>query len=134
MRDGLLLGTIALIGPLLPMAGITFVLHYFIALKSPPSQRAAWITGIAYLITTVIFSGARDFGIYAPLAAIPGAIVVFWFWRMDFRRGWIADPEAVPEGASLANDDWRIGLLSLAALMVLGVGIGIIRAIARGAF
>ena len=40
---------------------------------------------------------------------IPPALVAYWFWRREFRRAWVDDND-IPEGVSLANDDWKVGL------------------------
>jgi len=134
MADILSLGLIVVVVPLLMIAAISFGLHYFIALSAPPSRRAAWTVGIAYLATAaiLIFGGIQEYAAYAPLAAVPGGLAVFWFWRRDFRRGWIEDAEALPDGVTIANDDWRLGLLQLLALMTLAIGAGLIRVLARG--
>ena len=102
------------------MSVASFVLHYFIALKSTPPKRAAWTAGLAYLGTTLafIFGGVEGYELIAPIAALPAGLIVFWYWRMDFRKSWVDDPELLPEGANLSNDDWRIGVAIVATVIV----------------
>ena len=111
-NDLLMLGIVALLGPLVIVAGISFGLHYFIALQAQPSQRAAWTAGLAYLATVLIFLfvGVGGYEIGASIAALPSGVIAFWFWRREFRRAWLDDPELLPEGVKLANHDWHIGL------------------------
>jgi hypothetical protein len=136
MEDTLKLGIAYTVPPLLLIGGISFILHFFVALSSPPTQRAAWTTGISYLFVSILVTLAapEGYAVYGPLAALPGALIVFWFWRNDFRRGWVADAEAAPTGATLANDDWRIGVLQMLAFLTLAIGVAVIREFARGAF
>ena len=103
------------------LAVISYGLHFFVALKSPPSKRAAWTAGSAYLVTTsfAIFGGVPGYELIAPAAVIPGALIAFWYWRAEFRDQWIQNPDIGPDGITLANDDWRIGLLRL--LLIIAV-------------
>jgi hypothetical protein len=115
MGDVVSIGIIVVGGPLLALAFFTWVLHYFVGLSSPPTKRSAWTVGIAYLIVTAacIFSFSAGYWWQALLAPVPGALIAFWWWRNDFRRGWIDDSQSMPDGVELATDDWRIGLLEL---------------------
>jgi hypothetical protein len=133
MQDALMLWIIAFVTPLLMIAAFSSGLRYFVALSSPPTQRAAWTAGSAYLITTtiLIFVGISGYELLVPLAALPGGLIAFWFWRLDFRRAWIEDPESIPDGLTLANDDWRIGVLQLLALIILAIGIALLRVVMR---
>ena len=110
--------------------GIAYVLHYFVALRAEPTRRALWIVGIPYALTALAFMfylpsiGGRlvspiALGLFAPFAPIPGALATFWFWRHEFKRAWADDPEDLPDGVQLANDDWRAGLLILGAINVI---------------
>lgn len=134
MRDNLLIGLIFAAMGLGIVAVASFVLQYFVALKSPPSQRAAWTAGLAYLAATAVFlfGGPAGAEYASALICLPGALIAFWFWRSEFRRAWINNPDDVPEGQSIANDDWRIGLLRLLALVVVAVGAVLIKRALRG--
>ena len=120
MSDDLLVVFLFVGMPLAIIAFVSWFLHYFVALNSPPTQRAAWIVGIGYLVASALwlFGGPEGDRWEAPLAAIPGALLAFWFWQRDFRRDWIDDAQGVPEGVELANTDWRIGILGVIGLLV----------------
>lgn len=112
----------------------SWALMLFVALRSPPSQRAAWTAGLAYLIdcSIIIFSDLGRAGEWAPLVFLPGALAVFWFWRWDFRRGWIEKPELTPEGMSLENDDWRTGLIRLIGMIAAATAMALARRFSHG--
>ena len=57
---------------------------------------------------------------------------VFCYWRRDFRRAWLEHPEDLPEGLTLANDDWLTGLLQLLAALATAIGITLMRMWRRG--
>jgi hypothetical protein len=120
MSDGIIIAFLFVGMPFVIIAVVSWVLHYFAALNSPPTKRAAWIVGIGYLAASAmwLFGGPEGDRWEGPFAAIPGALLVFWWWRRDFRDGWIDDAHGVPEGVELANTDWRIGLVGVAGLMV----------------
>lgn len=129
MNGNILILVIALCGPLLPIAFISFALHYFVALKARPARRALWTAGLAYALTAIVLVAALPAG-HAPfglLAAIPAGLIAFLFWKNDFQRDWIESAEQLPEGAELLDDDWRIGLLRLAILMTIVLGIAFYR-------
>lgn len=118
--DGLVIGLLFAGLGLALIAAISVPLHFVIALRSPPSQRAGWSAGLACLIASLLlYSGGLDLLDWLlPLFCLPGALVVFWFWRREYRRAWIDRPEAAPAGKTLENDDWRIGLATLLAFVV----------------
>jgi hypothetical protein len=105
------------------LAVISFALHFFVALRSPPTQRAGWTAGIAYVLTTMIFAfgGMGGFELLGPVLAFPAALIAFIYWRSDFRKGWIDHPEELPDGVTIANDDWLAGLIRLVGLVVSGM-------------
>ncbi len=118
MQDALLGVAIGSLAGLLIITMISLGLKFFVALRSPPTQRAAWTAGLSYILTTMVFvfGGVEGYEWAAPLVALPGALIVFWFWRKDFRRGWVDDPERLADGRTLQNDDWLTGLLQLLGL------------------
>ncbi|WP_114953110.1 hypothetical protein [Sphingosinicella terrae] len=136
MQDIWMIGIVAFAVPLLMIGAISFGLRFFVALGAPPSRRAAWTVGLAYLITSaiIVFGAPDEIAYYGPLAALPGGLIAFWFWRSDFRRGWVENEAGLADGAVLANDDWRIGILQLLAVMVLVIGIVLLRAVRSGVF
>jgi hypothetical protein len=108
------------------------VLHYFVALKARPTRRALWTAGIPFVLTAILFmfylptigSGFASpwlLAILGALAALPGGVAAFWFWKREFQSAWVDDPANMPDGVGLANDDWRIGLGMLAVLIVVAV-------------
>ena len=130
MRDALLIAAFSIGLTLFIIAIVSWLLHYFVALASPPAKRAALTSGIAYLAAALfcVFAAPSEYWWAAPLAPIPAALIAFWWWRNDFRRDWIdSDVQDVPEDVELASDDWRVGLLRLLALLTIGVGIAILR-------
>lgn len=133
---------------LLPMLLATLAFSYFIVPQAAPTKRAGWITGLAYLISVVGVTIAIDTtegapklsippDILFPVAALPAALFVFVYWRWTFRRAWI-DDDNIPEGVEINDDDWRMGLLRLAIVVLVALGAGVarllIRSEARGLF
>jgi len=129
MNDVILVGMLGLGAPLLLVAVISFLIHYFVALKSPPTRRAAWTAGIAYLATTafLLTSGGSFYEVWGPVTALPAALIAFFWWRADFRRGWFGDAEDAPEDATITNDDWLIGVIQLLVLATLTFGVAYFR-------
>lgn len=134
MGEALLAAFIFVGIPFVIIAFTSWLLHYFIALKSPPAHRAAWTVGIAYLVASAVwlFGGPEGDRWEGPFAAIPGALIAFWWWRDDFRRDWIDDSQGIPEGVELANHDWRIGLLGVLVLIAIGALKVVIRRASTG--
>ena len=112
---------------------LSAALNFVVALKSVPNRRATWTVGIAYVAASIaavcgiiaishdISSPDTPFPIdafVAPLLLAPGAIVIFLLRRWEYRAAWLDDPENLPEGVELANDDWRFGAIAL--LLVVG--------------
>lgn len=118
MNDLLISACILSVASLAMMALASLLLIHFIALRSPPSTRAAWTTGISYLlaVTALIFGGIEGYELSSVLAAIPAAALLFWWLRGTFRAAWVEDPENTD--APLANDDWKVGLSRLAMLIM----------------
>lgn len=117
-QDTVLLGVISFALPFLIIAIVSWVLHYFIALSALPDRRAAWIVGAGYLAAALTWSlvapdGYRWEGM---LTSAPGALLVYLYWRWVFRATWFDDTDGVPEGVTLANTDWRVGLFTVGLL------------------
>jgi len=134
MNESLQIGLIAIGIPIVLIAFLTMILHYFIALRSRPSRRAAWTVGVAYLIVVALLMWGAPVGyeLWAVLASAPAALIAFWFWNHEFKRAWVDDPEMLPDGVTLLDDDWQSGLLRLALVIVVGVGIALFRMITKG--
>lgn len=109
---------------------LALLLQQFVALRAEPTRRATWTVGIPYVLTAVALmfalpAAAGQFfspvalALIAPFAAIPGGLATFWWWRRSFKSAWVDDPADLPEGVELANDDWRVGLLILTAVLVI---------------
>lgn len=133
MNEELLFGLI-LVGIGLAAVGlISFILSFFLALRSPPSKRAGWTAGVAYFVATVVFisSTARDEWI-VPLVTLPGGLIAFWYWRMVFRHAWTDTPEDLPNGKRIEDDDWRAGLFGFLAIAALLLGLALVRRLIRG--
>ena len=114
---------IALGLPLVGLIGATWLLQHFVALTAAPVHRAAWTVGIAYVVIAAlcVFMTPEEYWWAAPLAPIPGALLVFWWVQRDWRQLWIDDSKGIPEGVELANDDWRVGLIFVAGLIALAL-------------
>jgi hypothetical protein len=116
--------TLVGIGVVIPFCMIfVFILglNHFVALKAPPSSRAAWTAGIAYLITVVLLTFGSN-GTYSllwtPILCLPGLVVNYLLQRKEYRRAWVDSLDDLPEGVSLANDDWKVGVATLAGLIL----------------
>ena len=106
------------------VAVLSFAFHYIIALRDLPDRRAAWTAGAAYFVTTLtfLFSGPSEgMQYFAPLTALPGGLIAYWWWRAEFRKAWVDDPAELPDGINLANDDWRIGAALVVGVIVIAV-------------
>lgn len=109
--------------------GAAWVLQHFVALTAPPTRRAAWTVGIAYIVIAVLcmFVVPEEYWWAAPLAPIPGALVVFWWLQRDWRQLWIDDSKGVLNGVEIANDDWRVGLIFVVGIITLALLRALIR-------
>lgn len=118
MSDEVMLIVIFIL-PLTAMAVVTMALVWFVALNARPLPRAAWMAGLAYLIIAPVyfFVPLNGFQIAGGLlAAIPMALIIFWYWYGDFRSRWV--DEAAADGVKLENSNWKIGLGTLIAMIV----------------
>jgi hypothetical protein len=91
------------------MSMISFALHFFVALRSVPVTRAAWTSGGALLAMTIMTYGFDGFGevldeqaLAINLSASLSSLIIFLFWWSEFRRAWIADPDNLAAGVTLA--------------------------------
>lgn len=100
----------------LPSWIFSFILHFFIALKSTPARRAAWTVAPAFVMScAVAVLWTPDLGLVGIGAAVPGAILAYFYWLWLFRRAWVDDTIA---GVALANDDWRRGLACVGLVLL----------------
>lgn len=115
---------------LIVVAVLSFVFQYFVALTAKPDRRAAWTAGVAYLATVLmfVFGGPEGYGYLAPVAALPGGLIAYYFWRSEFRRGWVDDDLPLLDGVKLANDNWQVGL----GIVALAIVAGVVKWLARG--
>ena len=124
---GICLGAVAL--GLLMMTPFVWVFGRIVALREKPDRRALWTTILSYAGASLIFM--FGFGVlvplwFAPLAPVPGALIVYYWMRRDYRKGWI-DDDKVPEGMILENSDWRIGVGVVVTLIVAATIKGMLR-------
>src|SRR5213075_852574 len=94
---GILIAAICV--PLIPIGALSFVLHYFVALKCKPMRRAQWTAGLAYTLTALGWLVMPlEQAYYGPLASIPGGLFVFWFWKRDFEHAWVESESELADG------------------------------------
>lgn len=107
MQDKVAVGVVALVLPLLMIAGLSTALHYFVAKREPPHRRAARTVGLAYLITSVALIVVVPWpaALLAPVAAIPAASFMLLYWRSEFRR-WQAEALAEAEATPDEDEEW----------------------------
>ena len=105
--------------PLIIIAVVSWILHYFIALTSPPMRRAVWTVGVSYIVAAAfwLFGGPEGDRWEGPFVAVPGALIAFWWWKTEFETAWIDDRHGIPDGIKLANDNWKVGLLGVAGVI-----------------
>ena len=111
-KDAALAGTLIVSLPLIVIYTPSLVFTKFIALKSPPKVRAAWTVGsaLAVILAGLLFGGIEGIPPWGLLLLIPAGLIVYWYWRWEFTKAWIDDPEQLRDGLQLANDDWLYGL------------------------
>ena len=99
---------------------LTFFLSNFIALKKPPKARTFLTVGVSYVayLALVVSSLPSEYFAVAIGLSIPSALVVFYYFRRSFAKLWYDDPSLMPAGTKLANDDWRVALYFLLAVIV----------------
>lgn len=94
------------------MTPLVWISGKIIALNEKPERRALWTTAAAYAAAASIFVFASDGFVspwLGPIVPLPGAVLIYFWLRHTYRKGWI-DDENVPEGLKLENSDWRVGL------------------------
>lgn len=111
------------------MTPFVWVFGRIVALREQPDRRALWTTALSYAGASLTFM--FGFGVlvplwFAPLAPLPGALIVYYWMRRDYRKSWI-DDDKVPEGMILENNDWRIGVGVVATLIVAATIKGMLR-------
>ena len=105
------------------MTPLVWIFGKTLALKEKPDRRALWTTAAAYAGAALVFIFAGGSFIspwLGPLVPLPGALLIYLWLRSTYRKGWV-DDDQVPEGMTLENSDWRVGL---------GVVVGVIVAAA----
>ena len=102
------------------MMMLTYATNMFVALNSPPTKRAAWVVGVpaAIVIITQLFALPFRYLWAAPILPLPGLLIVFWFWRREYRKAWIDNVDDLAEGKRLENADWKVGLITLTGFLV----------------
>ena len=110
---------------------ITWIVQKILFLKEPPNRRAFRTAAIAYGLAALIsifgFEGFIPFWA-APIVPLLGAVVIYFWLRSDYRRGWI-DDDKIPDGVRLENSDWRIGVgVVIAAIVAATIKVLIMRA------
>lgn len=102
------------------MVPFVWVFGRTVALRKRPDERALWTAALAYGGASIlfIFMGGEFLSAWlAPLIPLPGAIIIYFWLRNTYRKGWV-DDEQITEGMSLENDDWRVGIIVILALVV----------------
>ena len=103
---------------------ISFVSSKIIALKSLPDRRAFWTVIPGYVaVTGMVAAMLSELGnpFISPFATAPGGLLLYWWYRREFRNAWVDDTEGLPEGVTLQNDDWQIGVAGILILLVFGL-------------
>lgn len=123
MQDAIIMAAIAT-GPLALMAAASFFLSFFVALKAEPTRRAAWTAGLAYAGITLLclLSLQETLGswmLLLPFAFIPHGLLVYWYWRRELQAAWVEGEQELLDGDTMANDDWRMGVVALIALFAI---------------
>jgi hypothetical protein len=120
MEELIFMGLLMSVAALAIMSAISFGLIYVVALRSIPDRRAAWTAGVSYLIVTIfmIFGGVRGYEIYAPFTGLPAAVIIYFYWRWEFRKSWVDSADELTDGLVLANDDWKVGLIFVIGALV----------------
>jgi hypothetical protein len=97
----------------------SFILNFFVALKERPKRRAAWTVGIPFVVVALFatFSGPPIYQWIWPLSAFIGAVPVYLYYLRQYNFAWVESVDDLPEGVSLAEDDWRSGLVYLFVFM-----------------
>lgn len=103
--------------------GISNVLSYVVALKSTPERRAFY-TVMPGILVSVGIGGSMIMGLGMPILSflfvlLPN-LAVFWWFRRQYRRAWMPDDQ-VPEGVSIENDDWTVGVAGILIVLMIGV-------------
>ena len=84
-----------LVGSTLAIMILTLIVERFAFRNKKPTDRASWTVGIALLIASVIagfgFADGGPFAWWAGLFYIPGATVVWFFYRRRLIKAWHTD-------------------------------------------
>ncbi|ANU06337.1 hypothetical protein [Paraurantiacibacter namhicola] len=103
------------------MVPFVAILGKIVALKKKPQARALWTTSLAYAaaaILVMLWMGPMLPPWIIPLLPLPGAAVIFFWLRMNYRKAWLEDHQ-VDGSIDLENDDWRVGIITLILIAVI---------------
>ena len=102
---------------------VSYVLSFVVGLRSRPERRTLLTMVPSYLIGAMpwAFDTENPVSIYVPLAAIPGAAILYWLWLRHFRRSWYEHAGDVPDGIEVENEDWRGGAIYLCGTLVFAI-------------
>ncbi|MGB7655218.1 MAG: hypothetical protein WBL74_07035 [Novosphingobium sp.] len=135
LSDALRGGVIVFGTPAILVWVLSLILDKFAALSATPDTRAKVTVGIPYLIAVMLVAAyiiaiatedtdgvplwIEAFG--PPLFPLPGAALIYLHYRAEYRRRWVENADDLPDGVTLANDDWKVGLATLALFALFGV-------------
>jgi hypothetical protein len=98
---------------LVMMAASVWVAGNIVGLKQRPQWRALWTALPAYVVAMFVAWDDSKYSNWAVLVALlPGALLLHALLFFSYRKAWMED-DNIPEGAKLANTDWKIGLIPI---------------------
>jgi len=113
MQDALFIGLLFVGMPLVIIAFASWLLHYFVALNSPPTQRAAWTVGIAYVIASAFWLFGDRRGTAGKVRSLqsPALSSHFGGGVMIFAEAGLMTPKASSRASSLRTATGDLGYL-----------------------
>ncbi|TFI57691.1 hypothetical protein E2493_13665 [Sphingomonas parva] len=130
----MLLSAGAVAVPLALLAIVTWFLHFFVALRAPPTARATWTVVPAFVAVAILLAtlAPPDRAWALLLGTAVASLVAFLWWHSEFRTAWIESADVLPEGVELANDNWRAGLILAIGVIGLLLIRGLYQMVAEG--